>query len=418
MGTKKIIYLILYLYLYIGVLLKYAYNFPFLTFLPDALIFYASVVTYFAERKKTKVKILMYSKIICFFYSLLIICSAISAILNYLNILSFLWGIRVLIRYALIVWLVSVSFNMSDIDKFKKILYQGFWINILFCILQYFQGEQGDAMTGTFTANGPLMLFCLIFFLVSVGDYYNKQIKKRTLYLVLAGLMLIAIWAEIKMMYFIFPLMFYLMYVLLKKFTLKLIVLFLFGIFSLIPTMKYFMSFYYDEEYVEQTFDMDYIEEETTHSYGFMEGGFNRSTAIEKTDEILLDTPLKKIVGNGLGSASASSFFSTGITSRYLYTLFWNFSTSYCLFEIGWLGFVIYCLFFFSIVVVFSRHYLKTKDWVIKYWASMGIISSLFTYILAWYDDNVYYKYTIMYFFWAVCAVAIEYRKKQLKLNF
>ena len=411
--SKKIIYIILYLLIYMGAVQKYILNSQLLSFLPDILVYITSINALVKKRHVKKMRYLV-GVPLCTVYFLLIISSIFGAIFNSLNLVSYLWGLKTLISYPLLFWCIYLCFSEQDVQRYKKIMQIGFWVNILFCFIQFFSGERGDAMTGTFTANGPLMLFCLLVFLITSADYFKNKIKLRKLLYVVASLMLIAIWAEIKMMYFLFPLTFYAMYVFVKKFNVKLVILLIAGFFLLVPTMQFFMSFYYGDDYVQQTFDSEFIEKETSNAYGFQDGGFNRSTAIEKTDEVLLNTPMKQIFGNGLGCGSISSFFSTGFSSIYRYTSFWNFSTSYCLTEMGWLGMLLYGFFFFFIILRFYSQYRKSKDAVIRYWCSIGIVSGLVTYLLAWYDDNVYIKYLPMYFFWAVCIVSVECRKKGL----
>ena len=408
---RKIIYLILYLLIYLGIISKYIIVSSFLPFFIDLLVI-ISFLASLSKRKKAVKELKSFGKGFWIFYLLLFVSSIWGEILNMNNTASYLWGLRAFIRYAMLLWIICLYFDIHDVVKYKQILYKGFYVNILFCFIQFFQGMRGDAMTGTFTANGLLMLFCLIVFLIAVGDYYYKRISKIKLYVIVAGLMLVAIWAEIKMMYFLFPLLFYSLYILLRKFSLKLIILTLVAYMALIPTMKFFMSFYYDETYVENVFDTEFIEDETSHSYGFQEGGFNRSTAIEKTDELLLDTPIRKIVGYGMGSGSVSDIFGTGLAEKYMFTFFMNFSTSYCLTELGWSGFILYILFFGAIIARFFSLYMHAKNQEVKYWSAMGIVSGVATYIIAWYNDNVYIKYLPIYFLWGICLVAINYFKK------
>ena len=419
MKSKSLVYVILYLMIYIGFVQKYIFNNQFMSLLPDLLIFYLAFVSFRRRNFVLKRKFVsVVGKPLYIVYALLVISSVIGALLNFVNIVSFIWGLRVLIRYPLLVWIVYKNFENSDFCKYKQILYTGFGVNIFCCIFQFFRGDVGDLMAGTFTGNDSLMLYAFIVFIISSADRLCKMISMNKYMLIVFGAMLIAIWAEIKMIYFLFPLAFYAVYVFVKRFNFKLIVLLFLGFMFLIPTMKFFMSFYYGQKYVEQTFNTEFIVEETTHAYGFQEGGFNRSTAIEKADAVLLDTPQKKFFGNGLGSGSISSFFGTGYSVLFDYTMFWNFSTSYCLAEMGWVGFILYCLFFLFIIIRFFFIYRETKDPVIKYWASIGIVSGLFTFILAWYNDNVYYKYLPMYFLWGICLAAIECQKRNLFFSF
>lgn len=412
--NKKTIYLILYLLIYIGILQKYFFSNLFLPVLPDILIF--AVALWGTCKKSDKVIFLKFiGKPLCAVYILLILCSVLGAIFNGIVMPSYLWGLRVLIRYALLVWIIYLHFNIVDAEKYKRILYQSYNVNLLVCVFQFFKGERGDAMSGTFTGNGSLMLFCLLVFLIATADYFYGLIRLKKLLYIVSVLMLVAIWAEIKMMYFLFPLVFYSMYVFIRKFNFKLILLVALGFYFLIPAMQFFMSFYYGEDYVQQTFDTEFIEKETSHAYGFQEGGFNRSTAIEDTDRYLLDTPTSKFFGHGLGSGSLSSIFSTGYSLKYAYTSFWNFSTSYCLVEMGWIGFVLYALFFVFIIWQFFSYNIKATDSYVKYWSAIGIVSGLCTYFIAWYNDCVYFKYLPMYYLWGICLVAIARRKRKTK---
>ena len=414
--SKKLIYYILYLLIYLGAVQKYVVSNQLLTIIPDIVIFVAYLFCLFGHTKRKKIKVLV-GTFVCTIYILLLFSTILGAVLNVMNLASYLWGLRILLRNPLLFWIICQNFGIADVQKYKLIIYQGFYVNIAFCCYQFAVGETGDLMGGTFSDNGLLMLFFLIVFMIAVGDYYYKLIKPIRLYVILAGVMLVAIWAEIKIMYFLFPLVFYSLYVLLKKFSVKLFILLAFGFFFLIPTMKYFMSFYYDKEYVEQTFDSEFIEEETSHAYGFSDGGFNRSTAIDLTDKNLLDTPIKKTFGYGLGSGSISSLFSSGLFNTYSYTSYWNFSSSYCLTELGWSGFILYILFFIAIIARFFSIYLHTTNPEIKYWSSIGIVSGMVTFIIAWYNDNVYIKYLPVYFLWGICMVVIICKNKNKSIG-
>ena len=108
--------------------------------------------------------------------------------------------------------------------------------------------------------------------------------------------MVIAIWAELKFAYFVSPLIIYGSYVLLRKFNFTHLIVLGIAFLMLVPTLQFFMSFYYDETYVNMVFDPEFIKEETTHAYGFQDG-FNRSTAIEMTNELLLTDTKSTIFG-------------------------------------------------------------------------------------------------------------------------
>lgn len=411
-NRKKIIFFILYWLIYIGLVQRYLFKHELLTLVPDILVFYVSYLTYKNKKKKSLLKYYL-GNILPIFIKILFFASIIGAVVNLTNPITYIWGLRIIVRYLLLIWIIYQNFELSDVEKYKKIIYKAFEINVLFCLFQIFQGEWADLIGGTFIGNGGVMLLALITLLLASGDFLYKQMKIWKFYAYLVGMLLIAILAEIKMMYFLFPLIFYGGYVLHKNFSMNHIFILILAFFFLIPVMQFAMSFYYNEQYIEHVFDIDYIEEETSHAYGFHEGGFNRATAIALANETMLTDTEKKMFGYGLGSGSISSLFATSLYSHYHFTTYWNFSTSYCLVEMGWIGFTLYALCFLCLMFRFGKIYNKTKDPFIRYWAAIGLLSVCATFILCWYNDNPYFKYLPMYFLWGICFVAIKERQKR-----
>ena len=169
---RKIIYLILYLLIYLGIISKYIIVSSFLPFFIDLLVI-ISFLASLSKRKKAVKELKSFGKGFWIFYLLLFVSSIWGEILNMNNMASYLWGLRAFIRYAMLLWIICLYFDIHDVVKYKQILYKGFYVNILFCFIQFFQGMRGDAMTGTFTANGPLMLFCLIVFLIAIKHIFH-----------------------------------------------------------------------------------------------------------------------------------------------------------------------------------------------------------------------------------------------------
>ena len=224
-----------------------------------------------------------------------------------------------------------------------------------------------------------------------------------------------AILGEIKLLYFIIPICFYGMYVLINKFSIYHVVILFFIYWGFVPIMEKAMSLYYDKEYVNQVFTKEYIEDQTTNNYGFADGGFNRSTALSLTSTVILKTPLKLCIGNGIGSGSASNIFGGSIYHAYQYTTYNYFATSYILVETGWIGFILFCLIFLILLYRFYYYYKHYDDIVIKYWASCGIMGAFITYPLMWYSNCPYYDYYLFYILWALCFLSISYRLAYLK---
>ena len=277
---------------------------------------------------------------------------------------------------------------------------------MLFCVLQFFQGQRYDLMGGTFRGNGLLLLMLFISLIIFSGDFFHKKLSTYKYLIRIGCVLVIAIWAELKFAYFVSPLIIYGSYVLLRKFNFTHLIVLGIAFLMLVPTLQFFMSFYYDETYVNMVFDPEFIKEETTHAYGFQDG-FNRSTAIEMTNELLLTDTKSKIFGHGLGSGTQSFYFQTLFYEKWAWTTYYNFSTSYILTELGWIGFILFCFIYLIALIKFYTIYKKAKVPNQKYWSTAGILAVCVSILMFWYNDSAYFNFYLMYFFWAICATTL-----------
>lgn len=415
--TKKILIFILYWILLSGVIRQYIYNNELILFVPDLLLFYLACSKY--PKKSWDVGI---GKLIPKLFATLLIGSTIISIVNLMPLISILWGLRMIVRYLLLFMFISRTFDITDIIKCKKIIVKIFWINLVFIVFQYFvEGKYGDFIGGTFEGNGKLFVFNLFCVFLFSADYFRKTLKFYKFILILAGQMFIAMAAEIKIMYFTIPLAVYAVYIMIKKFSFKHIVVLVIAFFGLIPAMTSVMSLMYEEDYIEKTFDKENIERETSKTYSFSAGenvGFNRNTSIALAGEVILKDPVHFVSGYGIGSANASSVFGTWIFDCYgVLTSYNYFTASYLLIEFGWFGFSIWIIILFLITKRFYDNYKTTSDAYIKYWATIGCLSALFSYLIAWYCNVPYCDAYLLYFLWAICFVAIRERLKQPELQ-
>ena len=254
-----------------------------------------------------------------------------------------------------------------------------------------------------------LIKFC------SISDSVNR----KKFFLFLAFEMFIAMAAEIKVMYFTIPLAIYAVYVFTRRFSVKHVVILVVAFFCLIPAMKATMSLMYGENYVNNVFDIDRIQEETTKAYNLSEEAaeysFNRSTCVEMATTLVLRDKMHILTGYGIGSGNTSDKFGTWIYQTYSKITSYNwFTSSWLLIEYGWIGYIIWIVILCCIAWRFYSVYKRAVDKDLKYWSSLGLLSVLFTFIVAWYNNMPYFNAYLFYFFWAVCFVAIRERMKQL----
>ena len=392
MKIKKLLFLVLYLILLNGFIQTYLIKSEYLPLLSDVILFYIAFST---KNNILDVSRAVGSWVVRLFAILLVGSTAIS-IMNVMPTITIIWGLRMVVRYLLLFMLVYKYFIKTDVDKFKRILIRFFWINTLIVAYQFFIEKK-------------------------VADFIGHLSKFRFIFLLVVE-MFVAMVAEIKVMYFTIPLAVYAVFIFTKKFSIKHIVVLVCAFFFLVPCMKMAMSLMYGEEYVNKTFDMEFIQEETSHAYNLSEEAadfsFNRSTCVEMASTLILNDPIHLLFGYGVGSGNTSEKFGTWISATYSEITSYNwFTSSWLLIEYGWVGYIIWILIIFLLAHRFYCLYLKNDDQVVKYWSSLGLISVSFTYILAWYNNMPYYNAYFIYLFWAVCFVGIRERQKELKNN-
>lgn len=420
MNPKKVLYFVLYWTLISGFIQSFIIRNEFIPLLSDMLIFYLAFTK--SSNNLTDVSKTVGSFIIKLF-AVLLIGSIMVSFINLMPVQSTLWGLRMVIRYLLLFMLLLKYFDARDVHKYRNILLKFFLINAFLVFFQYFVlGLIADFIGGTFSSNGELFVFNLFCTLIISKEYFERRLKKKHFLLFIVVEVFTAMAAEIKIMYFIIPLAIYAVYIFVKKFTIKHLAILVIAYFSFIPTMKSVMRLMYSENYVDKVFDVEAIEEETKKAYNLSEyaaeQSFNRSTCVEMATAIMLRDDIHLLFGYGIGSGNTSSTFETWISQQYSSITSYNwFTSSWLLIEFGWVGYIIWILILISLIWRYFSYYRKNSDKIVKNWSALGFISTSFTFIIAWYNNMPYYNAYFIYFFWAICFVAIRERLKQLKLQ-
>lgn len=412
---RKIIYFIFYWLLFSGTFFKFVYSHEILAIVPDILVFY---LLFSKSDKKNKVKAIKpyVGRYVPNTIGAFLLITTLSSIINMSGLLSYLWGLRMFLRYLGLFYLVTGTFKMKDVEKVKNWLYKAYYINLAVIGIQFFLlNINGDAISGIFSSNGGIVAYIFITSFIFTGDYCQKRLKLSRYCILMGAMLFIAVVAEIKLLYFVVPLCFYAGYTVYKKFSMSHIVTIVVLYFSLIPLMTSIMSLYYDEAYVNQVFDSEYIENETSHAYGFAEGiGFNRNTCVAMCSDNILQDDLHKTIGYGLGSGSASTTFSTWIYKIHKRTTYHYFTASYVMVEGGWSGLILYLSIFVALLYRYWKVYKRTKDNIVKYWSGLGMLLSGVIYINLWYNAFPYTDGYLYYFMWALCFVGIKYRNQEI----
>lgn len=404
--TKRIIYFIFYWILFGGLINRYLFASLLIPLLPDVLLLYLLFARNSCFRVRTTNKFLgpWPQRLLIAFVSI----GLLAALLNTIPPITVIWGVRQIVRYFLLLVVVVNTFNRQDVKKVHKWLYKAFYVNTVACVFQFFQGITGDPMGGMFGGNGELALFIVITIIVFTFDYFQNRLSSYKLFAIVVANFVISMWAEIKFLYFLIPLVFYASYVLIKKFNMKHVIVLALMFVAGIPVLQFVLSTYYDDEYVQFATNRDLLSEYNESKYGFTEISMNRATCIALTNEDILQDPLHAAVGYGIGAGTSSRPFRCFVNLKYMFTFYNYFTSSYVLVETGWIGYILFILFYTMLFLPFYKIYRKTEDKDIKYWSAFGVLMSVLTYVFMWYNALPYVLYYIIFFLWGVCIVAIN----------
>lgn len=416
--NKKIIYYIILLLCVKGFVITFAGSAEFINLAVDLLVFYAA---YKAVKKVSSVPIKRFvgKGVMTTAVSFLVV-GLVADAFNLVPPLTAFWGARMVVRYAFLFYVMTKYLDAADADLAHRMLYKLFNLNIAACLYEFYVQYKGDLMGGTFKGNGELTIFAVICLFVFSLDYYQKRITLYAFVWRIIAIFVIAMWAEIKFLYFVTPLCLYAGYVLVKKFSIGHLVILSLAFVLLIPTLKFALSFYYGEEYIEKTFDQQEIENYNSHTaYNLSAAGisYNRNTCVEMAQAQFLMDPMHGAIGHGLGAACASGRFNTWIFDHFYATAYFFFTSSYVLIETGWIGYISFLLFYLFVLLRFWHYYRKSYDSILRFWTSLGVSLGGMTFLFIWYNDTPYATYCIVFMVWGFCALAIHNRLKELNLK-
>lgn len=412
---KLLAFFLLYWILYSGLIRIFLFKNEIFTIIPDCILLYLSIKVY-KRYKRPEISKYIYSciPILC---TIFLIIGTISMLINGCFIIPYFWNIRFYLRALLVFYIIWQVMTIKDCWKYRKIMYHAFIPNFIFCIIENYTGKSGDALGGLFGGgNMEMVLYLMLIIFFATADYYNKLLSRLKFISIMTISLLLSFWGEIKLLYIVIPLFWYIGNILFNKFRFKQIATLIIGLFLFIPIMQFFLSFFYNETYVESIFTLEKTKAYTNESSFIVgqEDGMNRSSSIKMTNELILKDIPHLLSGYGIGASSTSQIFRSPIGSQYLKTYFFLFTPSYIMTETGWLGLILYLSIYLLLLCTFLRYY-KYRDPVLKYWSSLGILCILIIFILIWYNITPILIFLIVYYFLAFCLVGIRDRINTLR---
>lgn len=382
----------------------------------DAFTFYIFIRIWAQKYKVVNDKLLLtIPSTLLLFVAAFFIIGSVSSVIFENKLITCIWGMHFYVRYLLLFYSAYKLFNREDIQKVKQIFMKMLKLNAYFVPFQvYVFGMQGDVLGGTvFGGNSAFLNFllpCLYFFIM---DYFRGKYKTIHLIGLILCVMLFAKWGEVKAIYFILPALLLACYVVYHKVSTSYIIGVIMFVVLVIPVSEFVLTMYMDEYYVDRVFNMDYVEAETSNTVGW--GGFNRSTCVELTNRDVLVDPPSMAIGYGFGQANTSQSLGGFVGEKFGANGLHLFTSSYVLSEVGWAGYICFLAVYVMLLIqfwIYQKKYSDDKE--IRYWASIGIISVLFNFVIIWYNCTPVTSGYFTTILWAMCFLSIRFRIDEL----
>lgn len=399
--ARKLIYLQVTIVLYIRFLTS-VLGFP--TILKYSTDMITIVLLLLILLSKKSFSVLSKEKISLMIIFIFLLIVSLGALINFVPIHLFLWGIRNIFRFYIFYLACMIFLDKFQVNKIINLVLISFWINLIITIVQYyFFNIKGDYLGGIFGieqgCNGITNLYICIVITYIYALYVNKKLNFIKLVIYSLAFFMYAALAELKVCYveFVFIVLFT---VIISKPSFKNLFLLIFSIIALVIGIK-ILSIYFPSS-VKQLLDFsvssNYLSEDWRG-----EISFTRMNTIQLVKEYFFkDNVFLNGFGYGLGACEVSSFFVSDFYIQYGYLNYRMYVTSTILLQTGFLGLAIYILFY--IIQIFKTYKVKLKEYnYVKLWikliAANGIFLSIYGF--ATLEDTAY----ILFFAFAIPSV-------------
>lgn len=349
-----------------------------------------------------------------------LISGSISAFANMINPIHYLWGIRNCGKYFLFFFAAAMYLDIDDFMKTRKIIRRIFWISVPLCFYQtYFVTYPagtiiGDMVGGFYHGfNGVTMALNVILILETVdilNDYFQNKVKLFPTILTLLAAIFMSGWSELKI-YIVELLIILAVLLFMSKKSIKTVVIVLLGVFAFSYIITFFTSVNargqttYGDIFTINGF-LEYISRDSGYD-GV--GDLNRISGITTLNKGIFNGDIiQHVIGNGIGSAEYTNFFTTPFYNN-------NASSHYAWFHMIWVyienGYVgVITLLFFMLSQLWDAFNTIKDKWLRNYCVAIIILTPvLFVYNITLRSEIVgLYMYFVM-------ALPCMYKKKIVK---
>lgn len=364
--------------------------------------------------KKKSVRNLLFIVILFFIHCV------VGSVININSLFYFIWGFRNLFRFFCISFCAILVFDENDKDNFIKIIHRLFIFNSIICLIQYFiLGYWGDAIGGIFRlgdtgGNSGVIYLLVIENTINIINYLNKKCSFKKLSLFMLISILIAIIAELKIIY-IFIILIVLLSLILNKFSLR--------TFMIVSSIIVFLVLGFNvlQKIDPATAEMLNIEKLIDYAGGESHGysteyDISRTRAFSQINEYFFKDSIRmKIWGYGLGHcdvSSAFSIFNSTFAELYNDILHYTwFSHAMLYLETGIVGYILYLSFYIYIIIycMKNREIDRTNYNFYNFIIILGILSIIMTFY------NSVLRNEISYFVYIILILPFVIKKKENK---
>ena len=345
------------------------------------------------------------------FVALLFAEGLISFLSNDIKLTQYLWEVRTLFRFPLFLICCISLLEYKDIFKFKKIFTYVFYINFIFLFYQYYiLSVSGDNLGGIFGiglgVNASTILFLSIYFAFLYRDYYYKNISIYRFVFDIVIILWITLFAELKALVFILPIIAFVQYFSNNRFTIRKIL-----VFSLVALATVSLIEVYEIIYKENPFTQKGVESYMSGGYGTgNEEIVDRSTAFMVIDYHFFNkTNNSRWLGIGMGVASDSQVFSSnGFHDKWHWTYYDWFMHSFMYLENGIIGVILYLSFWFYFLYRFWQSRKEKRGYSPEVFVSLVVVAI----ISFFYNSSL--RLNSSYLLYLCLSMPFLYRNKRL----
>ncbi len=349
-------------------------------------------------------------------FVVIVFCMLIGAIINFVEPILVLWGMRNNLRFFLFFFICISLLDVTDVDKLLAFFKKFFWANLVMCTIQYFGfGFKADYLGGFFGTtrgcNGYLNVFLCMVCATVLADYFVVKAKAGRLVLYLMAALYVAIIAELKVFYVEIVLMVGIAIIMNKRTFKAVMATVLFGATF---ALGLFLLLMYDPSSFNVWFDADVLELYLAGNGYTNSGDLNRFTAINQIYEKFFEGNfLLTLFGFGLGNCEYSqfSFLQSDFSQMYGDLNYRWFTHAWVFLEQGCIGLVLLVVFLVAIVIYACR-YVKTSN---SYY--MILTASFLPTCILGLMYNSAIQVESAYLFAFMCAIPYVVNKKNMRIN-